>query len=110
MATMLIISRYCAFAKAPYAGSHTHRYYLTHLRRDFDVTVVTVAEPADAPCGEFAKSGINADVIYVDEHPRRALDQADREPEQRPAGAMRRELQGRVPGPVPAPPGSGPDA
>ena len=73
MATMLIISRYCAFAKAPYAGGHTHRYYLTHLHRDFDVTVVTVAEPADAPCGEFARHGINADVIYADEHPRRAL-------------------------------------
>jgi glycosyltransferase involved in cell wall biosynthesis len=71
MATMLIVSRYCAFAKAAYAGTHTHRYYLENLRRDFDLRVVTVADPADAPCEGFAKRGIEADVIYIDENPRR---------------------------------------
>jgi glycosyltransferase involved in cell wall biosynthesis len=73
MPTMLVISRYCAFAKAPYAGSRTHQYYLMRLQRDFEVKLVTVAEPADARELDFTTYGIDADVISVDERPGRAL-------------------------------------
>ena len=73
MKNMLIISRYCAYDKARYAGSQIHNYYLKRLHRDFNIKLVTVADPADAGELDFKKYGIDADVIFVDEHPRRAL-------------------------------------
>jgi glycosyltransferase involved in cell wall biosynthesis len=72
-ATMLIISRYFAFAKTPYAGSFTHRYYLKCLNRDFDVKLVTVADPSDAPGDALKNCGISAEILFVDEHPRRIV-------------------------------------
>jgi glycosyltransferase involved in cell wall biosynthesis len=73
MTTMLIISRYCAFDTARYAGSQIHNYYLKRLHRDFEVKLVTVASPTDAKSLDFTKYGIDADVIFIDERPRRAL-------------------------------------
>jgi glycosyltransferase involved in cell wall biosynthesis len=72
MPTMLIISRYCAYDKARYAGSQIHNYYLKRLHRDFKVKLVTIAAPSDAAELDFEKYGIDADVLFVDERPRRA--------------------------------------
>ena len=73
MTTMLMISRYCGFDTARYAGSQIHNYYLKRLCRDFEVKLVTVASPEDAAFLDFAKYGIDADVIFIDERPQRAL-------------------------------------
>jgi glycosyltransferase involved in cell wall biosynthesis len=73
MMKMLVVSRYCAYDSAVYAGSKTHNYYLKRLIQDFDVKLVTIAAPADAGKTDFDKYNINADVIYVDENPERAL-------------------------------------
>ena len=69
---MLIISRYCAYDSAAYAGSKTHNYYLKRLYKDYDVKVLTVANSDDLPKLDFKKYGIDADVVVVDEDPRRA--------------------------------------
>jgi glycosyltransferase involved in cell wall biosynthesis len=73
MTSMLIISRYCGFDNAQYAGSQIHNYYLKRLHRDFTVKLVTVADPSDAAHLDFGRYGIDTDVIFVDERPRRAL-------------------------------------
>jgi glycosyltransferase involved in cell wall biosynthesis len=73
MTTMLIISRYCGFDTARYAGSQIHNYYLKRLYRDFEVKLVTVASPTDAESLDFTKYGIDADVIFIDERPQRWL-------------------------------------
>jgi glycosyltransferase involved in cell wall biosynthesis len=73
MASMLIISRYCAYDTARYAGSRIHNYYLKRLHRDFKIKLITVAAPSDMPEVDFEKYGIDADVLVIDEHPRRAL-------------------------------------
>ena len=72
MTTMLIISRYCAYDGAGYAGSKTHNYYLKRLIKDFSVKLITIAHPEDLPKLDFEKYGIDAEVIPVDEAPRRA--------------------------------------
>ena len=72
MTSILIISRYCAYDGAGYAGSKTHNYYLKRLYKDYDVKVLTVAGPSDVPKLDFEKYGIDADVVVVDEDPRRA--------------------------------------
>ncbi len=73
MMKMLVISRYCAYDSAPYAGSKTHNFYLKRLIKDFDVKLVTIAAPSDGPKLDFKKYGIDADVIFVDEDPNRAF-------------------------------------
>ena len=72
MTTMLIISRYCAYDSASYAGSKTHNYYLKRLIKDFQVKVLTIAHPEDLPGLDFEKYKIDADIVVVDEDPRRA--------------------------------------
>jgi glycosyltransferase involved in cell wall biosynthesis len=71
MTTMLLVSRYCAYDKACYAGSQIHNYYLKRLSRDFEIKVLTVASPSDAPHLDFDKYGIDAEIVFVDESPRR---------------------------------------
>jgi glycosyltransferase involved in cell wall biosynthesis len=72
MTTMLIISRYCAYDSAPYAGSKTHNYYLKHLIKAFRVKVLTIAHPEDLPKLDFDAYAIDADVVVVNEDPGRA--------------------------------------
>ncbi|MGB7566959.1 MAG: glycosyltransferase [Chitinivibrionales bacterium] len=72
MTTMLIISRYCAYDSASYAGSKTHNYYLKRLIKDFQVKVLTIAHPEDLPGLDFDKYKIDADIVLVNEAPRRA--------------------------------------
>ena len=71
--TMLIVSRYCAFDDARYAGSKIHNYYLKRFHNDFDIKLITMADPADASKLDFYTYGIDADVTFVDERPRHAL-------------------------------------
>jgi glycosyltransferase involved in cell wall biosynthesis len=71
--SMLIIARYCAFDKAPYAGSKTHNYYLKRFHKDFNVKLITIADPSDVSKLDFKDYGIDADVTAVDERPQRAL-------------------------------------
>jgi glycosyltransferase involved in cell wall biosynthesis len=72
MTSLLVISRYCGFDNARYAGSQIHNYYLKRLHRDFTVKLVTIADPSDATQLDFEKYGIDADVLFVDERPQRA--------------------------------------
>jgi Glycosyltransferase len=71
MVKILIISRYCAYDSAVYAGSKTHNFYLKQLNKDFLVKVLTIAHPEDLPKLDFDKYKIDADVVVVNEDPRR---------------------------------------
>jgi glycosyltransferase involved in cell wall biosynthesis len=73
MIKMLIISRFCAYDSAGYAGSKTHNYYLKRLVKDFEVKLITIADRADEPKLDFKKYGIDADVMFIDENRRRLM-------------------------------------
>jgi glycosyltransferase involved in cell wall biosynthesis len=65
MKKLLIISRYCPYDTAPYAGSKTHNFYLKRLHRDFDVKLITFAEPNEKLLLDLGKYGIDNDVSFV---------------------------------------------